>query len=578
VTPLTGWLQSVRSHHGVYFADESDGWTFYSYAEIARRVLGIAARLRDAGVRNNDVVCLVLPTGPDFVSALFGVWSAGATACPMAPPGVFAAPGRFLGHTQEILATAEPAAVVTSKAFTDLVRTAMDRADAHGHLMAAEEADGYEANSAGMAALAQDATAGDLQARTALLQFTSGSTGSPRGVRISTENLVSNVSLIRTWLGWGPDDVAASWLPLHHDMGLIGCLITPVVTQTDVWLMRPDQFLRDPARWLARFGHGQATLTATPSFGLAYAARRTEPADLAGMDFSRWRSAIVAAEPIDVRALRGFADLLAPQGFRLETFRPAYGLAEATLAVTGTERIRAPRLVRPDWEMMRFGEPVKIETESPLDGVALGDRPTGWLVGCGRALAGTRVTVHGADGASLPEGALGEIVVRGPGVAGGYQGGDPVGSTRIAEDRLVSGDAGFLLDGELFVVGRIADGLKVRGRSVYVEDLEVRAVSAGGISKGRCAVVSSPGPGQGEIVVLIEAQPGPWAERIVRALRTELGTGPKIRVVAGGPGLIRRGTSGKPRRRHMWEEFQSGRLGGQLLLEEPADTTGNHHR
>jgi acyl-CoA synthetase (AMP-forming)/AMP-acid ligase II len=245
-------------------------------------------------------------------------------------------------------------------------------------------------------------------------------------------------------------------------------------------------------------------------------------------------------------------------------------LAEATLAVTGGEKTRPPRLVRPDWAGLRFGEPVRIEARAPLEKASLGDRPTGWLVGCGHALTGTRVSVCGSDGERLPQGTLGEIVVHGPSVSEGYHGGDPVGSTRMADGRLVSGDAGFLLDGELFVVGRIADSLKVRGRSVFVEDLEVRAAGAGGISRGRCVVVSTPGPGPGEVVVLVEGEPGPWAGQIAQALRTELGGAPAIRVVAGAPGLIRRGTSGKPRRRHMWEEFQAGRLGGRVVLEQPA--------
>ncbi|MFI6042516.1 AMP-binding protein [Nocardia sp. NPDC051321] len=561
---LTGWIADTRTDCGVYFADDHDDWVRYDYAELARRSRRVAQRLRVEGITGNAVVCLVQPNGPTFVAALFGAWLAGAAVCPLATPTIFD-DDNYLTQLSRLFAAAGPSAVITDALFLDRVRTALDRAGLStlpvmlGAAVAEDENSGEA-----------DVRPPDSGADIALLQFTSGSTGRPRAVRVSQANLIANITMIRDWLKWGHDG-CASWLPLHHDMGLIGCLITPVVSRTDLWLMRPDQFVRDPMRWLACFGDGRAALTAAPSFGFAYAARKLRDRTMDGMDLSGWRSAVVGAEPIDSRALNAFAALLHTAGFTPEVFRPAYGLAEATLAVSGLDIDRPPRLVRPDWSALRLAEPVSIVSDGTLGLRGADEQSADQLMSCGRPLPGNTISIVDSHGESLPDGSLGEIVISGPTVADGYHGDETAGSTRFAAGLLWSGDAGFLLDGELFVLGRIGDSLKVRGRNVFVEDLELKVSAATGLSHGRCVVVSGGWQSTSAVALLADSRPGPWVRTAIRVLRTEVGADPTIHVIVGGHELIRRSTSGKPRRRHMWEELLAGRLGGTLIA---SDTSG----
>src|SRR5205823_6322952 len=197
----------------------------------------------------------------------------------------------------------------------------------------------------------------------------------------------------RSWLRMGPDDTTVSWLPVHHDMGLIGCLLTPLVNGTDLWLLRPEQFVRDPMRFLRCLARAGDALSAMPAFGLRYIARRVTPAEVAGLDLSRWRGCIVAAEPVHSEDLDAFARLLAPAGLRREALLPAYGLAEATLAVTG---------VAPDvgW------------TSTGVEGRR--------AVGCGPPLPGVGVEILDEHGARVPDGCRGEVAVRGPAVCRPY--------------------------------------------------------------------------------------------------------------------------------------------------------------
>lgn len=555
------WLACPSNGRGVYFADDdSDGWTFCGYGELAERALAVASWLNERS-SPGDVICLAIPSANTFVRTFFGVLAAGATVCPLPPRAVGQSGDAHVTHLAGILRDAAPALVLTTATTEDDVAAAMVRAGVPGRPIT-RIPDRHPAS-------AVTENEGD-----ALLQYTSASTGRPKGVRVSRVNLTANTEMIRDWLDWGPHDAVASWLPLHHDMGLIGCMVTPVAAQSDLWLMRPDQFVRRPARWLGRFGSGHATITAAPPFGYGYAAARTTAADLAGMDFSGWRVAIVGAEPVAPDALRRLSWLLRPRGFVPSTFRPAYGLAEATLAVTGTSPGRPPTLVRANLEDLGADARVTITETAPLgaddDEPARSLEADGWLVGSGLPLRGTDVRIRSmTDGGFLPEDHLGEIVVSGPSVARGYRGGATGGSTVFDGQRLHTGDAGFLHDGELFVIGRIADSLKIRGRTVYVEDLEARIAGRLDIGRGRLAAVSITSRGRQGVALLAELEPGPWVAEAAGLLRAAVGAEPRLMVISGRRGLIRRGTSGKPRRRHIWQELQSGRLGGAVLLDEP---------
>lgn len=545
MSTLLGWLTDPHPERGVRIADDRGGWEFVPYRELAASARRTGAAMRAAGLRPGEVVCLVLPGPRAFLTALFGAWAAGATAAPLAPPS-FQGRAEYVTQLRAVLAQAAPALVVADEEAHEPV------AEALGAAPWTPEEGPDEAPAA--------------PAPLALLQFTSGSTGRPRGVRVSWRNLEANRVLQRRLIDWRAGEGIASWLPLHHDMGLIGCCLFAVAAQAPLWLMRPDQFIRDPARWLACFGPGGAAHSAAPSFAFAYAARRVRPERLAGLDLSGWRSVCVGAEPVDAAALDAFARFAAPAGFSPDAYLPSYGLAEHTLAVTAGG---APvRLVRPDWASLRFGGRVWIEESRTLGGAPV-PPGGGWLVGHGLPAPQDAVTVRvlDEDGAALPAGHLGEIGLAGPSVTLGYQ--HAACTPRRGPGELRTGDAGFVHDGQLYVLGRMGDSLKLRARSVFVEDLDAKVAAAAGLDRDRVAVVAAHHEGRPAVAVFVEEPSGTWAAGVTEALRAELGPEPALTLVSGRRGLIQRTTSGKPRRRHLWQLLQERPLVRATILPTP---------
>ena len=554
---LLDWIEDPRPDAGYHFADDDGGWTFWDYPRIARLAASAARQIEELRSRPAGPVSIVTRTGPEFIAAFVGTLLAGHVPSPLALPVFARDRQRYVDHAASIMRAADPALVVVDEGVQDVLADAATAADlGHSpHTLALDE---------------DDDTSRRTPAELALLQFTSGSSGRPRGVRVTWENLESNIAMIRGWLEMGPNEQTATWLPLYHDMGLIGCFLTPMVNQSDVWIMRPDQFIADPLRWIDCFGSRGVEIGVGPNFAFAYAAKRLSDEALEGMDFSAWRIAIVGAERLDPAVLGGFAKRLQRHGFRgAGAFLPAYGLAEATLATTGVPHAAMPRAVRPDWDRARFGAELPIAEEAPLsetDRIGAGD---GWVVGCGGAHPGVAVEIVDEDGAALPDGYLGEIAVEGLTIADGYEGGGQ-GSTRFEGRRLRTGDAGFTSGGELFVMGRLGDSVKVRGRTVFVEDVEARLATVDGIQKGKCVVLAGTDATRETLVALVEAPPGEWSEGAATILLNEVGRDAVVKVLAGGPGTIERTSSGKPRRRVMWTDLVAGRLDAEVVFDSGA--------
>jgi acyl-CoA synthetase (AMP-forming)/AMP-acid ligase II len=396
----------------------------------------------------------------------------------------------------------------------------------------------------------------------ALLQFTSGSSGRPRAVRIGWDNLEANIdALARSW-DYGADDAIASWLPLHHDMGLTGCFLLPIVHRSDLWLQTPEQFLFQPLRWIECFGRYGANVTCSPNLGYGFSARRLGPEHLAGMDFGGWKAAVIAAERVDPATMDAFVRFAGEFGFRPDMFRPSYGLAEATLAVSVGTLERAARILTVDWDALEVGRPVTVTGET-LVGEAPGQAGFDALVSAGVPLAGVPVRVVDEDGRELPERHLGEVVVGGPGVARGYLGGDdPDGApSAFRNGELYTGDAGFLDGGEVFLAGRMVDSVSVLGRQVYVEGLEALVAGVLEVPASRCVVVPSAGVGGRAVALIVEA---PGELDVLRQAADKLGwqLGSRVPVLAYAVprGTLRRTTSGKVRRRHMWAALLRGDL------------------
>ncbi|WP_422768916.1 AMP-binding protein [Plantactinospora sp. WMMC1484] len=515
LSPLS-WLDDPPPDRGLWVADSGDGWDFTSYAALAGVARQVAAGIIAGGTPAGAVVTIVERPGVPFAAALYGTMLAGCVPSPSAPPVAFQDVRQYAQRLTTIADAAGAQLVVVSQ------RLMASMADvAESRPIATVESLRERAGTRWHRAPA------DL----ALVQFTSGSTGWPKPVRVPYDVLSAQLAAIRDWLRMTPGDPTASWLPPHHDMGLVGCLLTPVAVGADLWLMRPEQFLRRPLRFLRRFAEG-ARLTAMPGFGLSQLLAKVRPEDLAGLDFSGWRAAIVGAERLSPAAFEQFHRLLAAHGFRREALLPAYGLAEATLAVTGLPLDVGYTVIR-------------AAPRSLTPGATVVARPGGTeLMGCGPPLGGAVVSVRDLAGRELPPDTVGEIFVEGASVTAGRA--------------LATGDAGFVHDGQLYVLGRLGDGMKIRGRTVFAEDLEMALNATGGPM--RVAVLLGEADGVPTAVALFEQARPEWLELARRTLRRQT-EGAVVRLLDGPRGAIARTSSGKPRRRHLWERFLAGNLG-----------------
>ncbi|MEV6038935.1 amino acid adenylation domain-containing protein [Nonomuraea sp. NPDC052116] len=446
---LLRWRAARRPEQvGHVFLAEDGAETPLTYGELDLRARAIAVRLRRAGLAEGDRALLLYPPGADFLAAFFGCLYAGVVAVPTFPPDPFRL-DRTLPRLLATVTDADPRAALTVTPLLPLAGSLPGR----------------------MAWIATDAPASDAAewrppeataSSTAVLQYTSGSTAEPKGVILSHGNLLHNSRLIHEFFGTTADSRGMSWLPPYHDMGLIGGLLQPLYAGFPVWLMSPLDFLRRPLSWLETLSRVGVTVSGGPNFAYDLCVRKTTASERDRLDLSSWRVAFNGAEPVRRATLERFADAFAPAGFSKESFLPCYGLAEATLIVTGG-----------------FASSVDDSADDSVDDSA-DDR-----VGSGRSAPDQSVEiVDPGTCRPCPPGQVGEIWVRGPSVAGGYWG-RPDLSREVFQARLASGsgylrsgDLGFLRDGELVVTGRIKDLIIIRGRNHYPQDLEATAERA----------------------------------------------------------------------------------------------------
>lgn len=526
---LTRWIEEYVPGRGLHFADPRGAWHSCSYQQLAQLSLRAAAAYRARGLAEGSIVAVIARSSPSFAAAVFGAFAARVTACSIAPPFAMQRGDDYARHATHLLGVARP----------DLVVCDPDSADLVGGMLVG----------LGLAVpVLFDDLIADVEptarpvepSGTALLQFTSGSSGFSKGVRVSADALRANLDAMRHWLNLDASQPSISWLPVHHDMGLVGCLLNTVVTGLDGYIMQPDDFIRSPLRYLTCISDNAVMHTAMPNFGLAYIVRRIRPGQLDGLRFDSLRSVIIGAERIDSRVLRAFEDLLGPHGLDRRALLPSYGSAEATLAVAGLPPRRGWRTAVPTGS---GGESERMES-----------------VGCGRPLAGTTVVIVDDDGTRVPNGQIGEIVVTGPSVATDYVQSGGVSGTRFVGRTLHTGDAGFLDEGELFVIGRLGDGIKVRGRMVFAESLEL-ALAQRGVEARRVAVLLGIRGGQPTGAVVFENEQEGWAATAAEVLNASLGD-VDLRVVNVPRGGISVTSSGKPRRQAMWRAFLNSTLSG----------------
>jgi acyl-CoA synthetase (AMP-forming)/AMP-acid ligase II len=496
-------------------------------------------------VRRGDRVLICVPTGRAFLEAFLGAMSIGAVPVPLPSLEGFARPAAFVNRLSSVVQDAAPAAVFADR------RTA-------AHLrqcgLLSQDLPLIEPGTFEPTETPQFCPAvGD---ETAFIQYTSGSTGTPRGVVITVRNLAANVDAMGEALRVTPEDRLVSWLPLYHDMGLIGGLLGPAAHGASCWLMSPLEFMLRPGRWMHALSMARATLTVAPNFAYGMVARTVADRDLLGLDLSSLRAAINGAEPVDPATAEAFCKRLAPSGFSPSSYFPVYGLAESTLSVTFPPLGRGIKVDHVRREDLSKGHAVPAEP-----GAADAMR----MVSVGRAIAGHDVEIVGDDHAPLPERRLGEIVVRGPSVSPRYfEQHRPHGERRRS---LRTGDVGYLADGELYVVDRIKDLIIVAGRSYSPSDIERAAERAPGLRAGRVVAfgVTDKERGTEALVLAVEVRPrsGVELDRLANAIRAEVSeqvglAAADVRLLR--PGTLARTSSGKLMRRDARDRYLASAL------------------
>jgi acyl-CoA synthetase (AMP-forming)/AMP-acid ligase II/aryl carrier-like protein len=527
-----------------------------TYGDLDRRARAIAATLQRT-TAPGDRALLLYPTGPDFIAAFFGCLYARRIAVPAQPPRR----GRPSRRIRAIVADARPAVILeagppaTRPAHEDLAGVPRLSTDA----IDAATADAW---------VPCEVSADDI----ALLQYTSGSTSVPRGVMVSHGNVMHNSECIRRAFDLSSASVSASWLPCFHDMGLIDGVLQPVYSGFPAYLMGPASFIQSPLRWLRAISRYRVTHSGGPNFGYALCVQKSRAGDGGGagadLDLSCWTSAYNGAEPIHAETLAAFCDAFAPHGFRSRSFYPCYGLAEATLMVTGGTMEDEPKSF--------VASTVHLERHQAVS-ASSHDEKTRTLTGCGSAQPATRVlVVDPSTRERCADGRIGEIWVQGPSVARGYwQRAELTSETfgaRVSDADegafLRTGDLGFLLYDELFVTGRLKDLLIVRGRNHYPHDIEFTAeLASRALSSGNTAVFTVRDDETESLVLIAEVVnrtiEASAVDEIASAIRCAIVDEHDLRidvVVLVEPRTIAKTSSGKIERHTIAEEYRNGRL------------------
>ncbi len=556
-------VRSSASKGFRFVKDDAAAEPFFSFAGVERSTARYAGALQALGLRKGDRVALVLPDPTDFVLVFLACARAGLVPVPLYPPTMTGQLAGYVESSRHIVQRSGARALVT----TGRIKAYLGTLSAH------------------CPALKLFPTIDDLRSSreelrptkialddVAMLQFTSGSTARPKGVVLTHANIAANVSAFAEHgLRLMPDDVGVSWLPLYHDMGLIGFVVAPLYREVSTVLLSPMGFLKRPLSWLVALSRHKGTISYGPSFAYALTAKRLGEDELRGLDLSRWRIAGVGAEPVRLEALDAFARVTRSAGFSPSAFVPSYGLAESTLAVSFAPVGRGPLtdtvLTRSLWE------------EGYARPAAKGAAQATTFVRLGHAFPGHEVGVFAETDTkserALPERRVGELRIRGPSVMSSYV--DDPESTRLAfaGGWLRTGDLGYHVGGELVVAGRSKEIFILNGRNVYPSDIELAAARAPLVRKGSTIAFSVRGEADDRerLVLLAEVEGRDPADRSrTRShIRAEVSSVLGLfvdDVVIVDAGVLPKTSSGKLQRLMAKRLYESGELFGRRSQRE----------
>ena len=548
-----------------YAAQGETGYTFFNlrgevaatlpYAELRKRALALAAKLAGRFTRGSRLA-VIAETSPEFLVTFYACQYAGLVPAPMPMPVNLGGKDGYINQIRQMIAGAKAAAAIGPETLREFL----------------EEASGN-------GAMAQVMSYGDLEALEdagepqrfgpddyCYIQYSSGSTSAPKGVIGLQRSVCANLTAIaRDGMYLQPGDRATSWLPLYHDMGLIGFVLTPMTTQVSVDFLATSDFVRRPLLWLRIMTDNKSTITYSPSFGYDLAAKRSARAESGAIDLKALRVAGIGGDMVRPEALKAFADAFGPVGFNRNAFTPSYGMAEATLAISFPE-LGAPVMVD-EVDMRHY---TRSGVAQPASALTSPEHKRGFVL-CGRALPGHAIEVRSEAGEPCGERQVGRIYIKGPSLTPGYFS-DPEASAAMYDgDWLDTGDMGYFLDGQIVITGRAKDLIIINGRNIWPQDIEWAVEKVDGVRGGGVAAFSVD-DGHGERIVVVAERRGLTAEALA-ALKREIAgvvqnaVGAPAEIVLARPHSMVMTSSGKLSRAKVKQKY----LDGAFAAEESGE-------
>jgi 1-acyl-sn-glycerol-3-phosphate acyltransferase len=539
-----------RTH--IRILDESGSTEDVTYQALHTEAAAVAAGLLARDVMPGDTIAIMLPTSREYFVTFAGVVLAGAVPVPIYPP---ARPSQLADHLRRhtgILNNARASLLVTVPEAVGLGNLLRANVDSLRHVVVAQS----------LAGAAGGGLPRPRSADLALVQYTSGSTGQPKGVALTHDNLLANIRAMGEAVAVSGTDTFVSWLPLYHDMGLIGAWLSSLYYGVPLVVMAPQLFLTRPSRWLRAIHANRGTISAGPNFAYELCLSKINEADLDGIDLSSWRLAFNGAEPVSPTTIERFAERFAPYGFQRNAMTPVYGLAECAVGLAFPPLGRGPLIDRVARD--RF---VRSGRAEPAE---LGERDALRFVACGQPLPRHEIRVVDATGTELGDRREGRIELRGPSATAGYFHNPAATRSLFHEDWLDTGDLGYIADADLYVTGRVKDVIIRAGRNLHPAELEEAVGNIAGVRKGCVAVFASPDPAGGAERLVVMAETRATEGETTAALRSEivsatvdlLGVAPDD-VVLAPPRTVPKTSSGKIRRAASREIYEKGRIGAR---------------
>jgi acyl-CoA synthetase (AMP-forming)/AMP-acid ligase II/acyl carrier protein len=552
-------LVEVLDHHAAGAPDrvhlrilDDEATVEVTHAQLFQDAAAVAAGLRDRGVGAGSVVAIMLPTSRDYFATFAGVLLAGAVPAPLYPPARPAQLEEHLRRHVRILDNAQAPMLVTVEEVRRVTRLISPQVPSLEHVVTVDELRPAGGVGASPAAVGPQATG--------LLQYTSGSTGDPKGVVLSHANLLANIrAMCEAGEVDGERDVFVSWLPLYHDMGLIGAWFTSLYVGMPLVVMSPVAFLARPARWLRAIHEHGGTISGAPNFGYELAVKRIADEDLSGVDLSGWRVAFNGAEPVNPGTLRRFEERFAPHGLDRRALAPVYGLAECSVGLTIPRMGRGPVIDRITRSSLARGRRLVTAAEDDPDPAE--------FPACGRPLPGHELRIVDEQGREVEERTEGRIQFRGPSATSGYHRNPEATRALFDGDWLDTGDLGYLAGGELYPTGRVKDLIIRAGRNLHPAEVEDAVGAIDDVRTGCVAVFAASDEAGGTERLVVLAETRVTDEQRLTDLRraivervTDVTSLPPDEVVLVGPGVVPKTSSGKIRRAAARERFETDAL------------------